>query len=56
MMMKTQIAMMDEALTEHQLKMIGYDLEEMRTHQIHENSETKIMAGIKITSHIQLNV
>ena len=56
MMMITQKIMMDEVLTEHQLKAIGYDLEVMRTQQTHVHSETITMAGIKMIPTIQLNV
>ena len=54
-MMETQLAMIDEVLTEHQLKVTEYDLEGIRTHQTHAHSETKTMAGIKMIQIIQLN-
>ena len=54
-MMVTQLAMIDEVLTEHQLKVSEYDLEGIRTHQTHAHSETKTMVGIKMIQIIQLN-
>ena len=55
-MMVTQLAMIDEVQTEHQLKVTEYDLEGIRTHQTHAHSETTTMAGIKMIQIIQLNV
>ena len=54
-MMVTQLAMIDEVQTEHQLKVTEYDLEGTRTHQTHAHSETKTMVGIKMIQIIQLN-
>ena len=55
-MMVTQLAMIDEVQTEHQLRVTEYDLEGMRAHQTHAHSETKTMVGIKMIQIIQLNV
>ena len=54
-MMVTQMIMIDEVLTEHQLKVTEYDLGETRTHQTHAHSETTTMAGIKMIQIIQLS-
>ena len=54
-MMVTQLAMIDEVQTEHQLKVTEYDLEGMRTHQTHAHSETKTMVGIKMIKTTQLS-
>ena len=54
-MMVTRMTMIDEVLTEHQLKVTEYDLEGIRTHQTHAHSEITTMAGIKMIPTTQLS-